>query len=74
MNEEIAGRIADAYKSSPLLTGLLLLNLVLIGGFGWWEHNRTSKVETFIYQQLEQQAALRERLIDMAKDCVRGRT
>lgn len=70
MTDELAGKIVEAYKSSPLLTGLLLLNVVLIGGFGWWEHNRTNKVEAFIQQQLAKQEALQERLIKMAQDCV----
>lgn len=70
MTDELAGKIVEAYKASPLLTGLLLLNVVLIGGFGWWEHNRTNKVEAFIQQQLAKQEALQERLIKMAHDCV----
>lgn len=73
MTEEIAGRIIDAYKSSPLLTGLLLLNVLIIGGFGWWDHNRTNKVEAFIQQQIAKQEALQERLLQMARGCV-GRT
>lgn len=69
MTEEIAGKIIEAYKSSPLLTGLLLLNIAIIGGFGWWEHNRTNRVDTFIREQLKKQEDLTERLIRMAQNC-----
>ena len=69
MTEEIAGKIVEAYKTSPLLTGLLLLNVSLIGGFGWWEHTRMAKVEVFIYQQIQKQEALFERIVQMAQDC-----
>lgn len=71
MTEELAGRIVDAYKSSPLLTGLLLLNVAVIGGFGWWEYKRVNAVDAFVQKQLAKQEALQERLIEMAKDCTR---
>lgn len=45
MTDEIAGKIVDAYKASPLLTGLLLLNVAVIIGFGWWEHRRVNAVD-----------------------------
>ena len=69
MTEEIASKIVEAYKTSQLLTGLLLLNVSLIGGFGWWEHTRMAKVEVFIYQQIQKQEALFERIVQMAQDC-----
>lgn len=72
MTDEIAGKIVDAYKSSPLLTGLLLLNVAVIIGFGWWEHRRVNAVDAFVQQQLAKQEALQERLIQMAKDCTKG--
>lgn len=72
VTEEIAGKIVEAYKTSPLLTGLLLLNVAIILGFGWWEHTRTNKVEAFIYQQIQKQEALFERIVQMAQDCRKG--
>lgn len=69
MTEEIASKIVDAYRSSPLLTGLLLLNIAVIGGFGWWEHKRVGAVDAFVSKQLAKQEALQERLIEMAKNC-----
>ena len=71
MNEEIAGKIVEAYKTSPLLTGLLLLNALIVGGFGWWEYHRVNAVDAFVQKQLAKQEALQERLIGMAKDCTR---
>jgi hypothetical protein len=72
MTEDMAGKIVEAYKTSPLLTGLLLLNVGIIGGFGWWEHTRTAKVEAFIYQQIQKQEQLFERIVTMAQDCRKG--
>lgn len=69
MTEEIAGKIVEAYKTSPLLTGLLLLNFALILGFGWWEIRRTDKVEAFILGQIQKQDALQAKLFDMAQRC-----
>jgi hypothetical protein len=72
MTDELAGRIVDAYKASPILTGLLLLNVVLIAGFGWWEHRRVTGVDAFVQKQLAKQDALQERLLQMARDCTGG--
>lgn len=72
MTEELAGKVVEAYKTSPLLTGLLLLNVATIAGFGWWEHTRTAKVEAFIYQQMQKQETLFERIVQMAQDCRKG--
>lgn len=72
MTDEIAGKIVDAYKASPLLTGLLLLNVGLAIGFGWWEYRRVNAVDAFVQQQLAKQEALQERLVQMAKDCTKG--
>lgn len=72
MTDEIAGKIVDAYRSSPLLTGLLLLNVGLALGFGWWEWRRVERVDAFVQQQLAKQDALQERLLQMAKHCTGG--
>ena len=69
MTEEIASKIVEAYKTSPLLTGLLLLNVAIIFGFGWWENNRTTKVEMFIRDQLVKQENLQEKLFHLAQRC-----
>ena len=72
MTNEIAGKIVDAYKSNPLLTGLLLLNVAVIGGFGWWEYKRVNAVDVFVQRQFAKQEALQERLLEMAKNCTRN--
>lgn len=71
MTDELAGRIVDAYKASPLLTGLLILNICTIVGFGWWEYRRVGAVDAFVQKQLAKHEALQERLIQMAKECVK---
>ncbi len=71
MTEELAGRIVEAYRAHPLLTGLLLLNIALIAGFGWWEWKRVSAVDAFVQQQLARQDALQAQLVAMAKECTK---
>jgi len=72
MTDELAGRIVDAYKASPLLTGLLILNIGTIIGFGWWEYRRVTAVDSFVQAQLAKQDALQDRLLQMAKHCTGG--
>ena len=72
MTDELAGKVLDAYKTSPLLTGLLLINIMLMVGFGWWEVKRAERTEVFIREQLNKQDTLQERLLQMAKDCTKG--
>jgi putative NIF3 family GTP cyclohydrolase 1 type 2 len=69
MTDDVAGKIVEAYKTSPLLTGLLLLNVAVIFGFGWWEHKRVAAVDAFVTKQMEKQDALQERLLEMAARC-----
>ena len=71
MTDELAGRIVEAYRTSPLLTGLLLLNIATVLGFGWWETKRVAAVDGFVQKQLAKQEALQERIIQMAKECVK---
>lgn len=72
MNDFVAGKILDAYRASPLITGLLMLNVGLALGFGWWEWRRVERVDAFVQQQLAKQDALQERLLQMAKHCTGG--
>lgn len=62
MTEEIAGKIIEAYRSNPLLTGLLLLNVGVFIGMGWY----IMKVQagTGIYV-----TKLHEDLVALAKEC-----
>lgn len=69
MTDEIAGRIVEAYRTNPLLTGLLLLIVGLSAGFGWWEYRRVAAVDAFVTAQLAKHEALQERLIEMAATC-----
>ena len=69
MTEELAGKIVDAYKSSPLLTGLLILNIAMVGAFGWWENNKSKRVDSFITDLLTKQEKLNERIIALSANC-----
>ncbi len=35
-SNDVASKVVDAYKTSPLLTGLLLLNLIIFVGAGYY--------------------------------------
>ena len=62
MTDEIAGKIVEAYKTSPLLTGLLLLNIGLFLGMGWYIVKVQQATGVFV-------SALQGELIEMAKTC-----
>lgn len=62
MTEEIAAKIVDAYKTSPMLTGLLLLNVCLFLGMGYYVIKLQHGTGVFVRE-------LQAELIDLAKTC-----
>ena len=62
MTDEIASKIVEAYKTSPLLTGLLLLNIGLFLGMGYYIVKVQQATGVFVSE-------LQRELIDMAKSC-----
>lgn len=62
MTDEIASKIVEAYKTSPMLTGLLLLNVGLFLGMGWYIVKVQAATGIFVRE-------LQAELIDMAKSC-----
>lgn len=62
MTEEIAKHIVDAYKTSPVLTGLLLMNVGLFLGMGYYIIKVQQGTGVFVREmQIE--------LIELAKTC-----
>ena len=66
MTDEIAGKILEAYKTSPLLTGLLLLNIGLFLGMGWYIIKVQSSAGEFVKD-------LQTQVIEIAKTCGENR-
>lgn len=62
MTDEIAKSIVEAYKTSPLLTGLLLLNVGLFLGMGWYIVKVQQATGVFV-------ADMQRELLDLAKTC-----
>lgn len=62
MTDELAGKVLDAYKTSPLLTGLLLLNIGLFLGMGWYVVRVQQATGVFVSE-------LQRELITLAKTC-----
>ncbi len=62
MTDEIAGKIVEAYKTSPILTGLLLLNIGIFIGMGWYIMKVQAGTGAFV-------AEMQRELISLAKEC-----
>lgn len=69
MTDELAGRVLDAYKTSPLLTGLLILNIGLIGGFGWFLLKKNETHEALVMRVIDEEREFRDELLQVALMC-----
>lgn len=69
MTEEIASKVLDAYKTSPLLTGLLLLNIGLIVGFGWFTIKKNEMYEALVIRVIAEEKEFRDELLRVATSC-----
>lgn len=70
MNDDVAGKIVDAYKTSPLLTGLIVLLIGLTIGFGWYQIRKDTQVAAFIMGKEARIEDLQKQLIDAVRQCV----
>lgn len=62
MTDEIASKLVEAYKTSPLLTGLLLLNIGLFLGMGWYIVKVQQATGVYVGE-------MQRELLDLAKQC-----
>lgn len=62
MSDEIAKHLVDAYKTSPLLTGLLLLNIGLFLGMGYYIMKVQAGTGVFVSE-------MQREMLQLAKDC-----
>jgi hypothetical protein len=66
---EVAKGALDAYKSNPMLTGLLVLNLVFLIGFGWFLRIKNDQHETLVMRIIDEEKSFRDDLIRLAMSC-----
>ncbi len=69
---EVAKGTLEAYKSSPLLTGLLALNLVFLVGFGWFLMKKNEAHESLVARIIDEEKSFREELLQAATNCNRN--
>jgi hypothetical protein len=66
---EVAKGTLEAYKTSPVLTGLLLLNLVFLISFGWFLMKKNEAHEALVARILDEEKVFRTELIQAATSC-----
>ena len=69
MTDEMAGKVLEAYKTSPLLTGLLILNLVFLLGFVWFLKGKNEQHEALIDRIMEEEKVFRSELLQSYLSC-----
>jgi hypothetical protein len=62
VTDEIAKHIVDAYKTSPMLTGLLLLNIGIFIGMGWYVVKVQQASGAFVRE-------MQTHILELAKEC-----
>jgi hypothetical protein len=70
MNDEVAGKVIEAYKSNPILTGLLALNIGVFIGCGWYINTINHRSIEFVKEQNERIDKLQADLVAMARSCM----
>lgn len=61
--------VLDAYKSTPMLTGLLALNLVFLIGFGWLLIKKNEQHEALVQRIVDEEREFREEVLQVALNC-----
>lgn len=69
MTDEMGKQVLDAYKTSPLLTGILLLNVLTIMGFGYYLLKKDYAVGEYVKLVRADQKELENKLFDLATKC-----
>lgn len=69
MEPDVAGKVIDAYRSSPLLGALFLLNVLIFVGAGWYLWDKETKTGKFIMQMQEDAKELRLEAMRLAASC-----
>lgn len=66
---EVAKGALDAYKTNPLTTGLLILNLVFLVGFGWFLKIKNEQHEALVMRIIEEEKSFRDQIVQLAVQC-----
>lgn len=64
--------IVEAYKVNPILGALLILNLAMFGGFGWYLWDKETKTARYVLTMQSDMQELRLKAMEVAAGCARG--
>ena len=67
--DNIVNKAAEVYKFNPILTGMIVLLLLILGALGYYMMRNDDRIYAYISYRDKQQAELYDRLIEMAKEC-----
>lgn len=70
MSNDVASKVVDAYKVNPMLTGLLLLNLLIFCGAGWYLNVVQERTASYVKQRDGDLKELQNKALDMAAKCI----
>jgi len=65
----VSNAVLSAFKVNPILIGMILLLLTILGAFGWYAMRNDDRIYSYIAARDQQQADLWDRLVAMAKEC-----
>lgn len=69
-NNDVASKVVDAYKVNPMLTGLLLLNLIIFVGAGYYLNVVQQRTYEYIKDRDTHEHERTQKTFDMLKSCV----
>jgi hypothetical protein len=69
-NNDVASKVVDAYKVNPMLTGLLLLNLLIFCGAGWYLNVVQERTAMYVKSRDGDLKELQNKALDMAAKCI----
>ncbi len=70
MSNDVASKVVDAYKVNPMLTGLLLLNLLIFCGAGWYLNVVQERTAGYVKARDADLKELQNKALDMASKCI----
>ena len=69
MYDNIVNKAAEIYKFNPILTGMIVLLLLIIGALGYYMMRNDDRIYAYISYKDKQIADLYDRLVETSKDC-----
>lgn len=65
----VVNRVFEAYKVNPILTGMILLLLLILGALGYYMMRNDDRIYSYIALRDNRERDLNDRLIEMALKC-----